>query len=328
MRRSITCSFALMMVLWIGSPFPALGTPGERPGEGSAEQAPVLLRHLRVFDPATGVMSEPQDILITAGRISALGRDLKPGSPVEEIDCDGKFAVPGLFDCHVHLVHLTDKGGDTLRATLAEFVARGVTHVRDVGGPMDVLRRLQEQTSSGEMPGPEVFYAGPMLEHSPLLWDRFNEEFPGFTVAVDSTAAVDSILDVLSAQGACMIKTFNKQDPAVYRHLVEVARRLSLRIVHDPGEPLFHSVPMDVALDLGVTSIEHAKSPWPVVLKDELKLEHDALLGPGQEKMAKMAVFMKAAGLGVSPIDSSSSRSLMAMMPSRAPASRPACSSS
>lgn len=314
MKTSVACSVVLMLVLWGGISVTAQGAPGEGPGAGSADQAPVLLQHLRVFDVSTGVMSEPQDILIAAGRISALGRNLKPGSPVEEIDCAGKYAVPGLFDCHIHLVHLTDKGGDTLRTTLAGFVARGITHIRDVGGPIDVLHRLKERVTSGEMLGPEIFYAGPMLEHSPLTWDRFNKEYPGFTVAVDSTADVDSILNALSQQGASMIKTFNKQDPAVYRHMVEAARRLSVRIVHDPGEPLFHAVPMDVALDLGITSIEHAKSPWPVVLKDGLKQEHDALLGPGKEQMAKMGVLMKAAGLGVGSISEDRLRQLAEKM--------------
>lgn len=314
MKTSMACFAGLLVALLGGSPVPARAVPGAEPAAGSADQIPVLLQHLRVFDSSTGAMSEPQDVLIAAGRISAIGLHLKTRSPVETIDCAGKYAVPGLFDCHTHLVHLTDKGGDTLRTTLAGFIARGITHVRDVGGPVDVLHRLKEQVTSGEMPGPEIFYTGPMLEHSPLAWEGLNSPFPGFTVAVDSTAGVDSILGAVSQQGACMIKTFHKQDPAVYRHMVEVARRLSLRIVHDPGEPLFQAIPMDVALDLGVTSIEHAKSPWPVILKDDLKQEHDSLLGPGKEKAAKMAVLMKAAGLGTASISEDRLRQLAETM--------------
>lgn len=330
MSKLVVCVIVAMLGQWNGDPVMAqdagvgaggTGAAGAAGGEALGAHSPtepaILLQNVRVFDGAAGLMSEPQDILIADGRIASVGRDLKAAPEARRIDCAGKYAVPGLFDCHTHMAHLTNQGGDSLRTALAEFVARGVTHVRDVGGPVDVLHRLKEQIASGEMSGPEIFYAGPMLEHSPLLWDRFNKDLPGFTVAVDSTADVDSILPALARQGACMIKTFNKQDPAVYRHMVEVARRLSLCIVHDPGEPLFHTMPMDEALDLGVTSIEHAKSPWPVVLKDDLRAEHDSLLGGGHDRMSRMAVLTKAAGLGVKSISEDRLRQLAEKMKER-----------
>jgi len=46
--------------------------------------------------------------------------------------------------------------------------------------------------------------------------------------------------------------------------------------------PLFHQVPVDIALTLGVTSIEHAKAAWPVVLRRDLQLEYDAFMASGQ----------------------------------------------
>jgi imidazolonepropionase-like amidohydrolase len=314
MRKLGVYSILLALVWLGGGPATARDDPGKDPGAASSPERPILLKNVHVFDVSSGEMSGAQDILIADGRIASIGDDLGPEPNAETIECEGTYAVPGLFDCHVHLAHLTNKGGDTLRTALAGFVTRGITHLRDVGGPIDVLHRLEERTASGEILGPEIFYAGPMLEHSPLTWDRFNEDLPGFTMAVDSTADVDSILQALSRQGACMIKTFFHQDPAVYRHMVETAQRLSLRIVHDPGGPLFHSLPMDLALDLGVTSIEHAKSPWPVVLTDELRHEHDALLGPGHGEMAGMGVLMKAAGLGVESISEDRLRHLAETM--------------
>jgi len=77
-----------------------------------------------------------------------------------------------------------------------------------------------------------------------------------------------------------------------------------LKIVHDPGEPLFHWMPMDEALELGITSFEHAKAPWPVVLKDDLKKQHDKLVGPEANEMAQMFFMMKVADLGVEAVSS------------------------
>lgn len=261
----------------------------------------ILLTNIRVFDVNTGTMSSPQDILIDDGRIAELGHvTLSRGA--KRIDCSGEFAIPGLFDCHTHLAQLTTTGQDSLTTELRAFVAHGVTQVRDVGGPIEILNKMSHQIADGEWIGPEMFYTGPMLESDPLSHGEMNKELPGFTVAIDSARDVDSLLPELARQGACMIKTFNKIDRQLYRHLVEVAQRCSLKIVHDPGEPLFNWVPIDTALDMGVTSIEHAKAPWPAVLKDSLRQEHDKLIGPEADPMAKMSLMMTIGKLGVESV--------------------------
>jgi hypothetical protein len=157
---------------------------------------------------------------------------------------------------------------------------------------------MKERISAGEIVGPEMFYSGPLLESSPLMHAEANEKLPGFTVAINSVADVDSILRGLARKGACMVKTFNKINPQLYRHLLEVARSCSLRVVHDPGEPLFNLIPIDTALALGVTSIEHAKAPWPVILTDEFKEKHDSLIASDASPGARMALAMKIMSAG------------------------------
>jgi imidazolonepropionase-like amidohydrolase len=294
---------------------------------GAGVAPPLWLRNVRVFDVDGGQMTEPQDILIEGGTIVSLtpaaqssaetARDAlgaQRGAAAREIDCTGKYAVPGLFDCHTHLAHLMPAGEDSMRQVLGEFVRRGILHVRDVGGPIGIMQAMSQRTASGEVTGPEILYSGPMLESRPLTWARFNEGLPGFTVAIDDSADVDSLLPELALHGATYIKTFNHIDRALYRHVVEVARRCSLGIVHDPGTPLFHFMPMDEALDLGVTSIEHAKAPWPVVLKDDLKQKHDAALGPPPNPMAQMPVMMEAVERGVDGVDPEKLRALAEKM--------------
>jgi imidazolonepropionase-like amidohydrolase len=262
----------------------------------------ILLRNVSVFDVSNGLMTEPQDILIRDGRISDMGQVDDSRFDGLKVDCAGKFAVPGLFECHAHLTHLTGHGDDSLGEGLKAFVDCGVLQVRDVGGPIDVVSRLSEKISSGELIGPEMFFTGPMLEHSPLVWESVNDEYPGFTVAIDTEDDVDSVVPNLVRQGACLLKTFNKFDHAVYRHLLDVAEAHSLRIVHDPGSPLFHWMPMDEALKLGVTSFEHAKAPWPVVLTDELRKEHDILTGLDADQTMQRPFMMKIAMMGVESV--------------------------
>lgn len=265
------------------------------------ENEPMLLTNIRIFDVHSGTFSPPMNIKIEGETISYVA--IVFDGPVEgrEIDCRGKFAVPGLFECHAHLTGLT-LSDNYLKKILAEFVSRGVTQIRDVGGPIDLMSGMKKRISSGEIIGPEIFYAGPMLEKSPMMWSGVNNTFPGFTVAIDDTDDVDSILPLLAEQGASLVKTFNKIDSTVYEHLVQVSGQLSLKIVHDPGTPLYHWIPVDRAIDLGVTSIEHAKAPWPVVLKDEFRQEHDSLAGLDVDPEARRAFQARMSELGTESI--------------------------
>ncbi len=96
-----------------------------------------------------------------------------------------------------------------------------------------------------------------------------------------------------------MIKTFMHIALPVYRRLLEVARECSLKVVHDPGGALFNWVPIDKAVELGVTSIEHAKAPWPFVLEDGLRKRQDALTGRGANREEQLKVFSDAADAGL-----------------------------
>ncbi|NOR14530.1 MAG: amidohydrolase family protein, partial [Candidatus Aminicenantes bacterium] len=226
----------------------------------------------------------------------------------------GKFVVPGLFDCHTHLAFLKTEGEKDPQKGLQAFVSKGITQVRDVGGPLNVLNQMNKRISSGEILGPELFFTGPMLEKSPLLWKDFNKILPGFTVAINTKEDVDKMLPELSNNGACLVKTFNKFDKDVYKYLTEVARKYSLKVVHDPGTILFHEMPMDRAIELGVTSIEHGKAPWPVVLTDDLQKKHDELLADKADEPERKAFLSRVSKLGIESVSTKKLQKLISMM--------------
>lgn len=277
----------------------SVGSTGAQPA--ATADSLLLIRDVRYLDPDSGRMNGPTDILISGSRIAEIGALEAPrGATV--IDGAGRFAIPGLFDCHTHLAHLTVTSGDSLQRALEGFVARGILQVRDVGGPLDVMKRLKERIESGELAGPDIYYSGPMLEHTPLTWQNVNEQEPGFTVPVDTNEQVDSLLAAISSGGAHCVKAFGKSDRAVFAHLVERATALGLPVVHDPGPPLFHQVPMDVSIELGVRSVEHAKAPWPIVLRPDLQAEHDSLLARNAGKMERTPFVTKVSALAVDGI--------------------------
>jgi imidazolonepropionase-like amidohydrolase len=263
-----------------------------------SEDSPIVLSNVHVFDVSRGVLTLEQDILIEGTQIKAVGRMDASEKGVQRIVLSGKFAFPGLFECHTHLAFLTTLEEEKMIGELRAFVFNGITQVRDLGGPIDVLSHMDKRISSGEILGPKMFYSGSMLEKPPLFYVKKNKILPGLQMGINTKEDVDRVLSEFAGKGACMVKTYGKMDLDVYKHILVVAKKLGLRVVHDPGRYLFHAIPMDTAIDLGVTSIEHGVAPWPVVLKDELKKEHDRLMSENVEEAARESFIEHVIKLG------------------------------
>ena len=74
--------------------------PHDAPGAPST-----LFEHVRVFTGRADSLTEPLDVLVESGRISAIGAPgtLSMPDDGERVDGSGKTLLPGLIDCHVHL---------------------------------------------------------------------------------------------------------------------------------------------------------------------------------------------------------------------------------
>src|SRR5262249_36607415 len=74
-----------------------------------ADESSSLIEGCAVFDPASGKMLPERTIVIRGDRIAAV---TGPDAPVDiptgavRIDGRGRFALPGLIDAHVHLMHV------------------------------------------------------------------------------------------------------------------------------------------------------------------------------------------------------------------------------
>jgi imidazolonepropionase-like amidohydrolase len=124
----------------------------------------------QVFD-GTGSAAAPADVAVEDGRIVEVG----PGLDGDEaVDCTGATLLPGLFDCHVHVML---SGVDTLRLLQTPFsygfyeavhnlrrtLALGITSVRDAGGA-DL--GVAEAVRTGLIAGPRMQIAISMLSQT------------------------------------------------------------------------------------------------------------------------------------------------------------------
>ncbi len=89
----------------------------------------LILKGGRVIDPSQN-LDGIRDVAFTAGKVSAIGKDLAIGSDTEVRDVSGYIVSPGLIDLHTHVYW----GGTSLGVDADEFCrASGVTTSVDTG---------------------------------------------------------------------------------------------------------------------------------------------------------------------------------------------------
>jgi imidazolonepropionase-like amidohydrolase len=244
----------------------------------------------RLFDSEKGAFLDNQYITVQNGRVVGVEASMKDPKGATIIDL-GKYTVlPGLIDCHTHLLFLEKIGrqgsglssesvaalvfeGDALRALhgaarAKEFLETGITTVQDLGNAgqyADVA--LRDAIEDGSVDGSRMRVSGPGLSaeggqlpgllyrHLPLA----NDEYRIVRGVDDAVAAVREHLVI----GVDLIKVYADSAPNVARlsveemsAIVKEAHRYGLRVAaHAVGDISVR----DAAL-AGVDSVEHAYS--------------------------------------------------------------------
>lgn len=101
------------------------------------------------------------DVWIAGPNIRSIGEpppDITPDG-VEDLRCDGLTCVPGLIDLHVHAC----AAGRGMVEDLHTCLLRGITTVRDLGGPLAVLGQVPVWADKLGMAIPRLARAGPIL---------------------------------------------------------------------------------------------------------------------------------------------------------------------
>jgi len=134
----------------------------------------LFIRGGNVLDVESLTYQAGASVLVEDGRITAIGSDLTAPADATVIDATGKTVMPGMIDCHVHVVaaHLNlglngnvPNAFATMRAIpiLGGMLKRGFTTVRDAGG---ADWTLAEATRTDLIQGPRIFSSGRALSQT------------------------------------------------------------------------------------------------------------------------------------------------------------------
>jgi imidazolonepropionase-like amidohydrolase len=189
---------------------------------------------VRVLDFVTGEFGPQTSVLLDSGRIRRIGGDAGRSVPEGAVilDAAGRFAIPGLFDSHVH-----GRGGYQNPSNLAY----GVTSVRDVGTSVPTwLNAFDDWSDAGGAPIPRSFHAGAMVYGAPEILPREDE--------------VRALVRRDQAAGASLIKVYSTLPWSIQRAVADEARSLGLPVA--AHGTTVKEVTMGVIL--GYATLEHA----------------------------------------------------------------------
>ncbi len=196
------------------------------------------------------------------------------GHDVVRHDFPGSTILPGLINCHVHLVFdpdqdpvasVHDVSDDDLLEAMAhrahQLLDAGVTTVRDLGDRNGLAIRLRDRINAGEIPGPRIVASGP-----PITIPQGHCWFLGGEAGGDQelrdrvrrTAALGADLIKVMVSGGSITPNSpamwaSQFTPAELRTIVVEATAAGLSVAaHAHGTEAIAA-----AVDAGVATIEH-----------------------------------------------------------------------
>lgn len=143
----------------------------------AATPASLLFTKANVFDGQSDALVRDVSVLIGGNKIASISKGSQQ-SPLgaKVIDCGGRTLMPGLIDNHTHIFMAGSSQMKMLNpavpfkdleATASEearkMLLRGITSVRDVGGPVFGVKRSIDQ---GKTIGPRIYPSGALISQT------------------------------------------------------------------------------------------------------------------------------------------------------------------
>jgi imidazolonepropionase-like amidohydrolase len=213
-------------------------------------QSPVIaLEHVRVIDGTGAAAQADQTIVISGGKITAIGKSGAVTVPADanRMDFTGYTALPGIVGMHDHLFYPAGNGvyHDMLFSFPRLYLALGVTTIRTTGSmePYTDLE-IKKNIEAGKIPGPKMNMSGPYLEGEGLPLLQVHQ----LSGPEDATRTVDYWV----AEGARSFKVYNFITQAELKAVIDAAHKHGLKVTGH-----LCSIGFREAAELGIDDLEH-----------------------------------------------------------------------
>jgi len=204
----------------------------------------------RIFDGTRGAVVEKGTLVVTDGRVTAVGPSdkVKPPKGAQTFDVAGKTIVPGFVNSHAHVsdVYSTNAGAYTdenVDRQLRLFARYGITTIFSLGGEEAPAFKARDSQSTPSLDRARIFVAGKVIvgktpEDARRMVDQVADTKPNYIkIRVDDN-----------------LGTSQKITPDVYRGVIDEAHKRGFRL-------FVHMYYLDDAKDLlraGADFIAHS----------------------------------------------------------------------
>lgn len=166
----------------------------------------LLLTNAQIVDPASETVNTGV-LVIKEGRIAEVLEAPPAEFQGEQIDLAGKWVIPGLNDMHTHSygnMGPTQTSGDFVMTPVVakRMLYAGVTGFLDLFSPEDYIFQLRTQKQNGEIPGADIYAAGPILTAT----GGHGTEYGVPTRTIDSPEEAKTQVDELAAAKPDVVK--------------------------------------------------------------------------------------------------------------------------
>jgi imidazolonepropionase-like amidohydrolase len=246
---------ALLLLLILCVSTFAQGPQTDRQQFIRVEATDVALTHVRVIDGAGSAPLEDQLILISSGKIRAIGPATSTEVPPETrvLDLKGYTVLPGLVGMHDHMFF--PMGGTPPMYSNMGFsfprlyLALGVTTIRTTGSVQPYLDlEIKKLIDGGRMIGPKMHVTAPYLEGP----GSFTPVMHTLTGADDARRMVNYWADL----GATSFKAYMNITRDELRVAVEEAHKRGLKVTGH-----LCSIGFREAAEIGIDNLEHGLLP-------------------------------------------------------------------
>lgn len=230
-------------------------------GRLDAAERVVVIERCSVFDSVAEKMIPDRTIVIRGDRIAevvATGDEVDVPGEATRIDGRGRFAIPGLIDAHVHVVHVLDFAHVTGDEVLPLYLAAGVTSIRSTGDEVVAATLVARFAAAHPESSPRVYTCSPLLDADPPTHRDVGK-------AVTDPAQVGALFDDLAQWKVTTAKIYAGTSRPVGRAIIEEGRRRGLFVTAHLGR---YSA-QDAVAD-GVDGLEHIWSVFNYVIPPEV----------------------------------------------------------
>lgn len=197
----------------------------------------VVITNARLFDPADGSVGDGRTIFMLDGKITAVYPKALPSLPEQAriIDAEGRFVMPALWDMHAHIQP----------GSYFNYLAQGVTNVRDMANDPDYIIGARQDIAKGEIAAPNIHPMG--------FIDKKSEFAAPTGQLAETLEEAISHVDYYAQRGFHGIKLYSSIEPDWVAPIVRHAHALGLKVLgHIPS-----GMSAEDAVNAGFDEITH-----------------------------------------------------------------------